>query len=1036
MNIKDNQKNNNKKKKKSTEILTKSSSNIENHDQSSTYEAVNINLINKIENLLNIIKKTILSAKKYKQINIISVKDYNSCIQSLESGFLSLNDMLFPIKNNQTYDQEQYILKLQEITAEISVLFRLYGTEEVSDMLNVCFGADYVKNYIKNDEMKCKFDIINKYVHPIRYKVLKWKDEKTENSKKKPLQKNRIIEDFMIMESANNLECFDLARTSSDFFSKVYGIKFCVHNKFAKKTLLISGISDDIMPCCLNYKYIESKLHKLKLNKPDSKQFTGEIFERYVNSLTLKEILVYDNTKLYDKFAGYCTYVSLMKKKPINEITKDFIGSELYTQRTTMIQLLLMKNNIEYKYLAYLLYDLLSNDIDGEIDSTDQTMLFDSLPLNIKKYLHDSINQTKSYTNTLLNYDSTKIPLEQRICLLKANNSVKEKAMTKLKEVKAKSEDSGIKAKQYLEGLLKIPFGMYKEEQALNIMKTMQENFKNYVEKINNSGYEITQFLPENKYSNTDVKKYEHILCTTYKAELFEKLKASTFHSLTTCKRSELINNTLFINSLIKKYYLEYDKLLHSGKKRSYMIENIKLFIEFLFSNQDKYFVIEEIAYHKQLLDKSNNPFLLLQNISDELDHSHQSLKKYMSNVTDILNESVHGHDKVKRQIERIIGQWITGEQTGYCFGFEGPPGVGKTSLAKHGIANCLKDEEGNPRPFSFIAIGGSSNGSTIDGHNYTYVGSTWGKIVDILMDKQCMNPIIFIDELDKISRTENGKEIIGILTHLIDSTQNDTFQDKYFSGIDIDVSKALFIFSYNDASVIDSILLDRIHRIKFDHLSIENKLVIVNKYILPEIYKNMGIEKAIRFPDDVIIHIIEKYTCEPGVRKLKQILFEIIGEINLTMIQNYNNSDTLPLILNKKTIDKKYLKDRKEYKPAKVHTTNSIGLITGLWANAVGQGGILPIEVSFYPCDSFLNLKLTGMQGDVMKESMTVAKTLAWSLINKTTMNSLQKNMVKTKYQGIHIHVPEGATPKDGPSAGTAITTAIYSLLSGKNTL
>ena len=191
-----------------------------------------------------------------------------------------------------------------------------------------------------------------------------------------------------------------------------------------------------------------------------------------------------------------------------------------------------------------------------------------------------------------------------------------------------------------------------------------------------------------------------------------------------------------------------------------------------------------------------------------------------MTAITKVLDKSVYGHTKAKRQIERVIGQWITGEQSGYCFGFEGPPGVGKTSLARKGLSNCLKDKDGTTRPFSFIALGGSSNGSTLSGHNYTYVGSTWGRIVDILMEQKCMNPIIFIDELDKVSRTENGKEIIGILTHLIDPTQNEGFQDKYFNGIDIDMSKALFIFSYNDVSSIDRILLDRIHRIKFDHLN------------------------------------------------------------------------------------------------------------------------------------------------------------------------------------------------------------------------
>ena len=146
----------------------------------------------------------------------------------------------------------------------------------------------------------------------------------------------------------------------------------------------------------------------------------------------------------------------------------------------------------------------------------------------------------------------------------------------------------------------------------------------------------------------------------------------------------------------------------------------------------------------------------------------------------------------------------------GYAFGFEGPPGTGKTTLAKRGISKCLIDYEGNTRPFAFIALGGSSNGSTLEGHNYTYVGSTYGRIVDILMETKCMNPIIYIDELDKISKTEHGKEIVGILTHLTDTTQNDTWCDKYFSGVKLDLSRVLFIFSYNDPSLIDKILLDR----------------------------------------------------------------------------------------------------------------------------------------------------------------------------------------------------------------------------------
>ena len=179
----------------------------------------------------------------------------------------------------------------------------------------------------------------------------------------------------------------------------------------------------------------------------------------------------------------------------------------------------------------------------------------------------------------------------------------------------------------------------------------------------------------------------------------------------------------------------------------------------------------------------------------DSIQNKWREVHTSMSKIENILDNAIHGHTHAKRQIERIIGQWVSGEQKGYCFGFEGPPGVGKTSLAKKGLSLCLQDNNGGVRPFAFIAIGGSCNGSTLNGHNYTYVGSTWGRIVDILMEKKCMNPIIFIDELDKVSQTEHGRDIVSILTHLTDPEQNEEFQDKYFSGININLSKALIIF-------------------------------------------------------------------------------------------------------------------------------------------------------------------------------------------------------------------------------------------------
>jgi len=490
------------------------------------------------------------------------------------------------------------------------------------------------------------------------------------------------------------------------------------------------------------------------------------------------------------------------------------------------------------------------------------------------------------------------------------------------------------------------------------------------------------------------------------------------------------------INAAILKYKLGSKKLKLNNRN---MKERQNDILEFIKDNKtNKKILIELFDIKQDLNDNNINSKNIndldksLQHYSKEIEEKYNEINTYMQNVKSTLDKAVHGHDKAKKQIERIIGQWINGKQDGYCFGFEGPAGVGKTTLAKKGLADCLKDEYGVSRPFAMIQMGGDANGSSLHGHNYTYVGSTWGSIVQILIDKKCMNPIIFIDEIDKISKTEHGKEIIGILTHLLDPAQNDCFQDKYFSGIDLDLSKALFILSYNDVDAIDKIMLDRIHRVKFKNLTLEEKLVISNTHILPEVYDKMGLQEMIYFSNDVLKFIIDEYTLEPGVRKLKEILFEIVGEINLDILKNFNNSYEIPINITIEDIKTKYFKDKQEIKHKKIHTENKIGIINGLWANAQGKGGVIPIQTNWRPSEKFLLLHLTGMQGDVMKESMNVALTLAWNLTSTERRDEIWDEQ-HYSLNGVHIHCPEGATPKDGPSAGTAITTAIYSLFNNK---
>ena len=972
----------------------------------------------KIIKYKQIIQDTIIYIQKYKTLDILTASDMNIYVQSLEKTFIEL-DKIDIILTNKKIDYVEIEKKFGDITNKLSINFRTFGTKNIEDLLYIVFNNDY-KEYF-NMENKDVFDIIKCYTHPISYKLLDWKPTDT-NKENKKIIKNKIVEDFMICESGENFECFDLARTSKNFQTKVYGIKICFKHKKLKKTLIVSVISDDMVINCMTLPYLKNKIRLLEEKKPTEPVFSSEDFPRYLKSLTLKELLIYNNNNLYKKFIGYTVQLDLIKKKTISQIVKEFIGSELFSQRKFLLQLLIRYDDPEFQYLSYLLYDLLSNDKEGTIDTLEQTILFDSFPWNVKKFFRDAMKTTINYTKNLSNFDINKIPIEQQICLLKAPDSVKEKAMLKLKEVKAKSEDSGSKARQYLEGLLKIPFGIFKKEKFLSIMDSNYKCINNLLEFTH-------QDKKKDKYTIIEMKQITNKIKHLFITEIEEKnLKiVITKYSSGKPLRNNLISNICYINSIIKQNNIKKLKICHSGKKNAYMKENIAKTIKLIY---DKYPNIYEILKKKvdniKVIDsaKINNEISII-------DTNWNTISSKMNEVTNILNESVYGHKNAKRQIERIIGQWITGKQTGYCFGFEGPPGVGKTSLARKGLAHCLKDEDGTSRPFAFIALGGSSNGSTLSGHNYTYVGSTWGRIVDILMDKKCMNPIIFIDELDKVSKTENGKEIIGILTHLIDPTQNETFQDKYFSNIDLDLSKALFIFSYNDVSVIDRILLDRIHRVKFDSLTLYDKLEITKKYILKEINENIGLECETFFTDEILKHIIEKYTNESGVRKLKEILFEIVSEINLELLDNENKTENINITID--ILQKKYLKDRHEIISKVIHKESSEGVMNGLWANARGMGGIIPIECFYVPASNFLDLKLTGLQGDVMKESMNVAKTLAWKLTPKKRQTSLIKEFAKTKLQGIHIHCPEGSIPKDGPSAGTAITIAIYSLLNNK---
>ena len=272
-------------------------------------------------------------------------------------------------------------------------------------------------------------------------------------------------------------------------------------------------------------------------------------------------------------------------------------------------------------------------------------------------------------------------------------------------------------------------------------------------------------------------------------------------------------------------------------------------------------------------------PFNKTRNLPLTIEDGLQRCSEFMEASKTTLDTAVYGLNDAKLQIMQMVGQWISNPAAmGSAIAIKGPMGTGKTSLVKEGISKILG------RDFAFIALGGATDSSFLEGHSYTYEGSTWGKIVEIIIQCGSMNPVIYFDELDKISETAKGEEIVGILTHLTDTSQNSQFHDRYFAEIDFDLSKCLFIFSYNDESKVNPILLDRMYKINTTGYNKKDKTQIAQKYLTPKICAEVGFREGdIAIPDTVIEHIVENYTeKEEGVRNLKRCLEVVHRKLNL----------------------------------------------------------------------------------------------------------------------------------------------------------
>jgi len=966
----------------------------------------------KVKYFQEIIQNTTLSIQEYKLLELFSNSDINVCMTNLSEMYEKTIE-ISALVHSET-NVENIIELLQNIIDKLSVIIGKYGTKKMDDLLFICFGSQYIHQKNENEYLQNKIELIRRFVHPINYKNVYWKSDFELGSSQ--LCSNKLSSEIIQIEKSDNYECYDNDNSVyKTFSSKINGIRVIVQNASTRRTLIVHGIIDSVDLNYITNQYIS---HRKVAIFENNRNIDTEIMKKFINTLSLKDMLVFGDEDIFKKYMNIFTDVAFIKTNNLETIIKKFTEMDAIMQRNMLIHLLCYSDD-SVKYMTYLLYDLITSnnheEKPGLIDSKEQALIYDSFPWNVKQFFKDAMKFTIKYTQDMIQkYDINRVSLEQQIYVLNVPENIKEKAIIKLKEIKGRTDESSSKAKQYLEGLLKIPFGIYKKEPILNIIKEINSDFLNVCQM--NAYINDVVVVKKDKYTNNEIVKHLNDINEHMKSGIAKDL----LNVIQQKKNKELIQIISAIQNITKNTIYSITK--QRGKKEN--VQEIVMFVESI-ENQDIIYDVSNVINATKVQKVRNDMLSLKSKI--------QNVESEITSIRKILDKSIHGHTYAKNQILKIIGQWMNGTQSGYCFGFEGSPGIGKTSLAKKGLSNCLIDVDGKSRPFAFIALGGSSNGSTLEGHSYTYVNSLWGRIVDILMETKCMNPIIYIDELDKVSKTEHGKEIIGILTHLIDTTQNDCFQDKYYSGINLDLSKALFIFSYNDPDNIDRILLDRIHRIHFDNLSMDEKIIIVKEHLLPEINEKMGFHNTVVLPDDTIEYIIESYTVEPGIRKLKEIIFDLYGEINLELLSCSADTIEIPINIKADDLESKYLKKYSKIQETKINTDSAIGIINGLWANSLGKGGIIPIETMFYPCSSFLELRLTGLQGDVMKESMNVAKSLAWSLTPDERKRVLLTTFEDTKCQGLHIHCPQGAVSKDGPSAGTAITCAIYSLLNGR---
>lgn len=571
-----------------------------------------------------------------------------------------------------------------------------------------------------------------------------------------------------------------------------------------------------------------------------------------------------------------------------------------------------------------------------------------------------------------------------------------------------------------------------KEEAILN---KLNKELKEYVRSIPYTSNSVLNQIS----SITSLSEYTDVVAPTLNTsmeKLSEYLKATNV-----IERSEMLLKDIYKESEMFKIERNIDlkvkKELDDSQKEFLLREKIKLIKEELGDSSKE----DEIDILKDRIDKLDCKEAIKERLRLELNRYESCvsaspevniIRDYIEWLLDLpwntftmdsedlndvrakLDESHYGLEKVKeRIIEYLAVTQRTKNLNGPIICLVGPPGVGKTSLA-YSIASSIN------RNFVKMAVGGVRDESEIIGHRRTYVGASPGRIIRSMKQAKSCNPVFLIDEVDKMSSDYKGDPTSSLLS-VLDPEQNKYFSDNYIEE-EYDLSNVMFILTANYLENIPEPLMDRLEVIHLSGYTEYEKLDIAKKHLLPKICKQNGFELSyLTIDDETILSIIRKYTKEAGVRELERQLSKIVRKIVTEMVIQHNEMSDIIVDVDKL---EKYL-GKAKYHYGQASKSSQVGVVNGLAYTTYG-GDLLPIEVTFYQGTG--KLVLTGSLGDVMKESASIA--LSYIKANYKKFHIDYDILLKND---IHIHVPEGAIPKEGPSAGVALTLALVSALTDK---